>query len=342
MIRSFASDNNAPVHPDVLQAIVNANQDDFVSYGDDPFTRRAEEMFEEQFGLDTKVFMVFNGTGANVSAISHLIRPWQAIMCAATAHINHDECGAPEKFTGSKVLTVPSEDGKLRIEQLEPFLHSLGFEHHAQPKLISITQATELGMVYTPDEIEIIARFAHQNDLLLHMDGARLSNAAAYLGISLQELVRDTGVDVLSFGGTKNGLLLGEAVVFLNPELAAGFEYVRKQSMQLASKMRYISAQFCAHFTNDLWLTTASHANKMAKLLEQKLADIPQVKITRQVQTNAVFASIPKKLIQPLQQKYFFYIWNEAINEVRWMTHFNTREEDIEDFVNTIKDLLVE
>jgi threonine aldolase len=340
MKRSFASDNNAPVHPAIMEAIVKVNEDDFVSYGDDPYTEEAEAIFRKHFGGDSKVYFVFNGTGANVSAISHLIRPWQAIMCAQTAHINHDECGAPEKFTGSKVLTVPSEDGKLKTSQLEPFLHSLGFEHHAQPGLISITQATELGMVYTSGEIEEIARFAHQNDFLLHVDGARISNAAAALGLSFREMITDTGVDVLSFGGTKNGLLLGEAVVFLNPELAKGFEYVRKQSMQLASKMRYISAQFSAHLSGDLWLKTASHANRMAALLGQKIREIPQIKISRQVQTNAVFAIIPPEIIKPLQEKYFFYVWNESMNEVRWMTHHNTQEDDIDGFVETIKNLL--
>jgi threonine aldolase len=340
MKRSFASDNNAPVHPEIMQAILRANEEDFVSYGDDPYTREAEQVFRKHFGPDSMVYMVFNGTGANVSAISHLIRPWQAIMCAQTAHINHDECGAPEKFTGSKVLTVPTEDGKLKPEQLEPFLHSIGFEHHAQPRLISITQATELGMVYTPDEIEEIAHFAHQHDLLLHVDGARISNAAASSGLSFKELITDTGVDVLSFGGTKNGLLMGEAVVFLNPDLATGFEYVRKQSMQLASKMRYLSAQFIAHLQDDLWLKTATHANQMAKLLEEKIRKISRIKITRQVQTNAVFASIPGEIIKPLQEKYFFYVWNESISEVRWMTHYNTQEEDIESFVKTLEELL--
>lgn len=340
MKRSFASDNNAPIHPEIMQAILRANEDDFVSYGDDPYTREAEQIFRKHFGSDSMVYMVFNGTGANVSAISHLLRPWQAIMCAQTAHINHDECGAPEKFTGSKVLTVPTEDGKLKPGQLEPFLHSIGFEHHAQPRLISITQATELGMVYTPDEIEEIARFAHQHDLLLHVDGARISNAAASLGLSFKEIITDTGVDVISFGGTKNGLLMGEAVVFLNSDLAQGFEYVRKQSMQLASKMRYLSAQFIAHLQDDLWLKTATHANKMAKLLEEKIKKISRIKITRQVQTNAVFASIPKEIIKPLQEKYFFYVWNESVNEVRWMTHYNTQEEDIESFVKTLEELL--
>lgn len=340
MKRSFASDNNAPVHPLVMNALFNANQQDFVSYGDDPHTTEAVNLFRELLGADAEVFLVCTGTAANVSAISHLIRPWQGVLCAQTAHIQNDECGAPEKYSGSKLLTVPSADGKITPEALQPFFHSVGFEHHTQPGIISITQATELGMVYTPNEIELLARFAHQNDLFLHVDGARLANAAAFLNLSLQEIITLTGVDVISFGGTKNGLLMGEAVVFLNPELAHGFKYVRKQSMQLMSKMRYAAAQFVAHFTDDLWLKTAQHANQMAQLLKEKLADIPQISITRPVETNAVFAIIPKQVIKPLQDKYYFYVWNAQTNEVRWMTHFQTSEQDIEDFVGTIKRIL--
>lgn len=340
MKRSFASDNNAPVHPIVMEAILKANQEDFVSYGDDPYTTEAVNLFRKLLGADVQVFMVCTGTGANVAAISHLLRPWQGVLCAQTAHINHDECGAPENYSGSKLLTIPSKDGKISPEVLHPYFHSVGFEHHTQPGMISITQATELGMVYTPDEIERLARFAQQNDLFLHVDGARLANAAAYLNISLQELITFTGVDVLSFGGTKNGLLMGEAVVFLNPELARGFKYVRKQSMQLMSKMRYASAQFVAHLTDDLWLETARHANKMALLLEEKIRHIPEINITQPVQTNAVFATVPPQIIKPLQDKYFFYVWNAATNEVRWMTHFQTSEQDIDNFIGTLKRLL--
>lgn len=340
MKRSFASDNNAPVHPLVMQAIINANQEDYVSYGDDPFTLEAEELFEQQFGKGTLAYFVFNGTGANVTGISHLIRPYHSIICSSTAHIHHDECGAPEKISGSKVITLPSTDGKISIKQIEPLLHSKGFQHHAQPRLISITQCTELGMLYTADEIREIAQFAHQNDLLLHLDGARIANACAALGLSFREMVSDTGVDILSFGGTKNGLMMGEAVVFLNPGLAHEFQYHRKQTMQLASKMRYLSAQFIPYFKDDLWLKTATHANAMALLLAERIRSIPQVKLTMPVQTNAVFAAIPPKAIKPLQDKYFFYVWNESLNEVRWMTHFATQAEDIEDFVQTIKEVL--
>jgi threonine aldolase len=338
--KSFASDNNAPVHESVFQAMLEANRGDVIAYGDDPYTREAEQKFREAFGPDVQVFFVFNGTGANVSALSQLTRPYHAVVCAESAHIHNDECGAPEKFTGCKVHVLSSPNGKIMARQIKPLLHSIGFEHHAQPKVISITQATELGTVYNPSEISDIARFAHENDMFLHMDGARIANAAASLGITFREMVTDTGVDVLSFGGTKNGIMLGEAVVFLNSQLAEGYKYVRKQSMQLASKMRYISAQFSALLTNDLWLKNASHANKMAQLLAEKVSAIPQIEITQAVETNGVFAIMPADAIEKLQKKYFFYVWNETRSEVRWMTSFSTTREDVEKFVQALKEVL--
>ncbi|MFW5777564.1 MAG: threonine aldolase family protein [Bacteroidota bacterium] len=340
MKRSFASDNNASVHPKVMDAIFDANKEDFVSYGDDPHTEKMKIYFNQIFGKEVDTFLVCTGTGANVSSISHLIRPWQTVLCAETAHLNHDECAAPEKYTGSKLATVPSENGKVTPDQFEGFLHSVGFEHHAQPGIISITQATEMGCVYTPEEIRKIREFATRNNLLLHVDGARIANAIVKSGVTLKEMITDTGVDVISFGGTKNGLMMGEAVVFLQPGLSDGFQYVRKQSMQLASKMRFMSAQFVAWFKDDLWLKLAGHANQMALLLAQKVENIDGIQITASVETNAVFATVPPKIIEPLQQKYFFYIWNEMKNEVRWMTHFNTTEEDLDAFVTEIKKLL--
>lgn len=338
--KSFASDNNAPVHPAVFQAMLEANRGDVIAYGDDRYTHEAHKKFREAFGTDVRVFFVFNGTGANVSALSQLARPYHAVICADTAHIQNDECGAPEKFTGCKVHVLPTTNGKIIAEQIKPLMHSVGFQHHAQPKVISITQATEMGTIYTREEIMDIARFAHSNELYLHMDGARIANAAAALGIGFREMVTDTGVDVLSFGGTKNGIMMGEAVVFLNSRLAHEFEYVRKQSMQLASKMRYISAQFTALFTNDLWLQNATHANQMAQLLAEKVREIPQVQITQPVEINGVFAIIPKEAIEKLQQKYFFYVWNETRSEVRWMTSFSTTREDVEKFVEALKEVL--
>lgn len=340
--KSFASDNNAPVHESVIRAILEVNQGDAIAYGDDVHTLKTEQLFKQHFGPQARTFLVFNGTGANVSALSHLTRPYHAIVCSEKAHIQLDECGAPEKFTGCKVHTLPSPDGKIRPGQVEPLLHSAGFQHHAQTRVISITQATELGTVYDIREISEMARFAREHQLILHMDGARIANAAASLGVSLREMVTDAGVDVLSFGGTKNGIMIGEAVVFLEPELAEDFMYTRKQSMQLASKMRYLSAQFNALLSNELWLKNARHANRMAGLLAEKLAGIPQVQVTQPVQTNGVFAIIPQPAIEKLKRKYFFYVWDEGRNEVRWMTAFNTTEEDIEAFVGAIREALAD
>jgi threonine aldolase len=338
--RSFASDNNAPVHKDVIKAIIEANEGDVIAYGDDIFTSDAERKFRHHFQSDVKVFFVFNGTGANVSAISHLTSSFHGIIAAESAHLNNDECGAPEKFSGCKILPVSTPDGKITVEMLGKFLHSKGFEHHSQPKVISISQPTELGTLYRPEEILKLAHFADEHDMLLHVDGARIANAVAALNVSLADIITYTGVDVISFGGTKNGMMYGEAVVFISNILASDFQYVRKQSMQLASKMRYISAQFNAMFYDDLWLKNARHANKMAKLLELKLRDIPQIKITQLVETNAIFAIIPPEIIEPLQEEYFFYVWNEEKNEVRWMTHYNTTAEDVDNFVLVLKKLL--
>jgi len=334
--KSFASDNNAPVHEKVMEAIQNANQDDVIAYGNDPYTHECLELFKKVFHADVESFLVYNGTGANVSAITNLIKPFHAVMCAETAHMNKDECGAPERYAGCKLLPVPTTDGKLRIEQLKKFLHSKDFEHHVQPKIISITQATELGTLYSIEEIRNIVKFAHDNELYVHIDGARIANAVAALG-PINKMLTETEVDAVSFGGTKNGLMFGEAVVFINPSLAKDYKYIRKQSMQLASKMRYIAAQFNALLSNELWINNAQHANNMAKLLEEKVSKIPEIQITQPVQTNAVFATLPEKIIKPLQEKFFFYVWNHENNEVRWMTSFDTDEKDIEIFVDEIK-----
>jgi threonine aldolase len=337
-LKSFASDNNAPVHDAVIRAVSEANAGDAIGYGDDLYTLEAEQKFKKMFGPDSRAFFVFNGTGANVSAISHLSRSYHAIVCSDKAHVHHDECGAPEKFCGSKVLTLAAPHGKITPDQIKPLLHSVGFQHHAQPKIVSITQATELGTVYTLEEIMALGRFTDDYDMILHMDGARIANAAASLNVPMIEMVTNAGVDVLSFGGTKNGMMLGEAVVFLNPSLAREYEYTRKQSMQLASKMRYISAQFNALLSNELWLKNALHANKMAQKLALALAHIPEVTITQEVETNAVFAILPPEAIERLLHKYFFYTWDETKHEVRWMTAFNTTEQDVNAFVQAVKD----
>ena len=335
--RSFASDNNAGVHPKMMEAIAKANDGHVVAYGDDLYTSAAVKKFRQHFGRDTEVFFVFGGTGANVLGLKAATSSHHAIICAETAHINVDECGAPEKFTGCKLLPVRTPDGKLRTEQLGPLLHEIGFEHHVQPHVISISQATEMGTVYTASEIKSLAAFAHNHDMFLHMDGARISNAAASLGVKLRTITRDAGVDILSFGGAKNGMMYGEAVVFLNRELAKDFKYTRKQGTHLPSKMRFISAQFDALLSDELWRRNAEHSNRMAQLLSAELQAMPQLEITQKVESNGVFVRIPKKYIPSLQKHYFFYVWNEAISEARLMTSFDTTEEDIRDFVELLK-----
>jgi threonine aldolase len=339
-LRGFASDNNASVHPEILAAISQANVGHTVGYGDDVITEQAQKIFKQCFGQQTETFFIYNGTGANVIAIQALTQSFNAVVCANTAHINVDECGAPEKLSGCKLLPVETDNGKITVEQIEKYMHGFGFEHHAQPKMISITQATELGTIYTIDEIKNIADYVHSLGLYLHMDGARIANTAAALGCSLADISIKAGVDVLSFGGTKNGLMFGEAIVFADAKLAENVKYIRKQSMQLHSKMRFISAQFARLLQDELWLNNATHANKMAKLLGDKVSKIDGVELTQTVDSNGVFAIIPKEIIEPLQQEFFFYVWDEHRSEVRWMTSFDTTEEDIEQFVNTLQNLL--
>src|SRR6267142_5080418 len=331
--RSFASDNNAGVHTEVIDAIAAANAGHVVAYGDDPYTARAVEQFQKHFGKDIAVYFVFGGTGANVLGLQAVTKSYNAVICAETAHINVDECGAPEKFTGCKLLSVSTPDGKIRAEQINPFLHGVGFEHHVQPGVVSISQATEMGTVYTQREVKTLSGFAHKHNMLLHMDGARVANAAVSLNASFKEITRDAGVDVISFGGAKNGMMYGEAVVFFDKTLAKDFKYTRKQGAQLPSKMRFISAQFAALLANNLWRQNAQHANRMAQLLGSELARIPQIRITQKVEANGVFAIVPKKYVAVLQKKYFFYVWNEETSEVRLMTSFDTTEADIADFI---------
>ena len=335
--RSFASDNNAGVHPHVMEAIQAANDGHVIAYGDDPFTARAVEKFHEHLGKDAEVFFVFGGTGANVLGLKAMTQSHHAIICAETAHINVDECGAPEKFTGCKLLPVTTADGKVTIDHIKPLLHEVGFEHHVQPRVVSISQATEMGTVYSPREMKALSAFAHDHDMLLHVDGARIANAAASLKLKLKAITRDVGVDVLSFGGAKNGMMYGEAVVFFNKALAQGFKYTRKQGTHLPSKMRYISAQFEALLSGNLWRENAAHANRMAQLLAGELRRIPQIRITQKVEANGVFAVLPKKYIVKLQQQYFFYVWNEGTSEARFMTSFDTTAEDIADFVSLVR-----
>jgi threonine aldolase len=336
--RSFASDNNAPIAPEILQAILDANEGDAVGYGDDPWTARAIGRFREHFGAETDVYFTFNGTGANVVALSCVTRPWEAVLAPASAHLQTDECGAFERFAGSKVIPIATDDGKLRVADLEPYLLGGHGEHFSQPRVISVSNTTEYGGLYEPSELRELCTFAHDRGLLVHVDGARISNAAAALGSTPRAITKDLGVDILSFGGTKNGLMGGEAVCFFDPSLSAGVAlYVRKQGMQLASKMRYVSAQFEALLTDDRWLNYASHANAMAQRLLAGVRDIPGVTITRPVRANAIFATLSRDVIARVQEKFFFYFFNEALPEVRWMTHWATTESDVDAFVEAVK-----
>jgi len=336
--RSFASDNNAGVHPKILEAVAAANRGHVVGYGDDSYTAEAIENFKRHFGRDIDVFIAFNGTAANCLGLKALTETYQAIICADGAHIYTDECGAPEKFTGCKLIPIPAPDGKLTVESVSHAYHGIGDQHHVQPRVVSITQVTELGTVYKPREVRDLARFAHEHNMFLHMDGARIANAAASLRLTLREATRDLGVDVLSFGGTKNGAMGAEAVIFFDKKVSRDFLYVRKQAMQLASKMRFISAQFNALFTNDLWRKNADHANTMAALLEKEVRKISKVKILYPVEANGVFAQIPKAAIPKLQKRYFFYVWNEETSVVRWMCSFDTTEQDVKEFARFVRE----
>lgn len=341
-IRGFASDNNAPVHNQILESLAKANNGHAIAYGDDEFSQNAINTIKGLFRRDVEVFFTLTGTGANVLSLNSLGHSINSVICANTAHINVDECGAPEKFTGMKLIPISTNNGKITPDQVKPHLHGFGFEHHAQPKVISITQPTELGTLYTINEIKQLADLAHEHNMYLHVDGARISNAVAAMDCDIDKMLPKQGVDVLSFGGTKNGMMYGEAVVFFNMELSKNFKYFRKQAMQLTSKMRYIGVQFSAFFEDNLWLKNAAHANQMAKLLELKIKDLKQVEITQQVESNGVFAIIPKSIIEKLQNEYFFYVWDEERGEVRWMCSFDTEKEDIDDFSEVLKTLLEE
>ncbi|MGK7378815.1 threonine aldolase family protein [Planococcus sp. 1R117A] len=335
--KMFASDNNSGIHPAILEAISQVNDGHVPAYGDDPYTAAARHKFKEHFGEECEVAFVFNGTGANITGLKAMVRSHQAIICTDGAHIHADEGGAAEGFIGGKLLTVPSENGKLTVNQIAQQLHHIGNQQRSQPKAVSISQCTELGTVYTLEEIKEITSFAHDNGLYVHMDGARLSNAAAHLGCSFAEMTVDAGIDMLAFGGTKNGLMIGEAVVCFNKELASELKYIRKQGMQLGSKMRFIAAQFDCLLTDNLWQENASHANRMARLLADGLQNFIGITVTQPVESNAIFASMPKSQIEELQKTYAFALWNAAINEIRLVTSFDTTEEDIETFLSHVE-----
>jgi threonine aldolase len=338
--RGFASDNHSGAHPDMLAAMQRANDGHVDSYGHDPLTEHVQAMLAAEFGAGSQSFLVFNGSAANVLSLRAVCRPWEAAICADDAHLNVDEGGAPEAIAGVKLLTAPTPDGKLDPELVESRIERIGFEHAVQPRVVSVTQPTELGALYRLDELRALADHAHSHGLLLHVDGSRLSNAAAALDCSLADTSTGAGADVVSFGGTKNGLVIGEAVVFADPALAEGFLYLRKQTLQLASKMRFLSAQFEAYLTAEHWRATASRANAMAQRLGEAVRDIPGVQVTQAVESNVVFARIPHDAIAPLQARYEFYVWDERTDEVRWMCSWDTTEDDVDGFAAALRETL--
>ena len=332
--KSFGSDNHAGIHPAVLRAITDANAGDAVAYGADAWTERATAGLREIFGADEAV-LVLNGSGANVLGLSLLLRRHEAVICAESAHINTDECGAPERLVGTKLLTVPSPDGKITPELIAEKLSGRGDDHRSQPGVVALTQSTELGTCYTLAELRKIADFCRASDLRLYLDGARLANAAASLDCSLAELAEHA--DALSFGGTKNGGMGAEALIVMRPGLAADVPYLRKQVTQLTSKLRFVAAQVTALLHDDLWRANATHANAMARLLAQGAATVDGVEIVHPVQANAVFARLPQRQIEALQQDWTFHVWDESESVVRWMTAFDTTEADVDAFLGGIR-----
>ena len=339
---SFASDNASGVHPAVMAALAEANVGHALAYGDDAVTPRAVAALRDLFGVPAEVVFTWGGTGANVVGLQCLLAPYQGVICPDTAHIHVDECGAPERFTGSKLLAVRTRDGKLQPEHIEAQVHALGVMHHVQPAVVSITQSTEMGTLYTAAEITALAETAHRHGLRVHLDGARIANAAAALGGDIRSFTVDAGVDVLTFGGTKNGLMYGEAVVFLDPELGRAANYVRKQAGQLPSKMRYVAAQFEALLADDRWLHNAAHANEMASLLAERADAVAGIEVQRPPAVNSVFVTVPPEALAALQRWSFFWEWNPAISEVRWMTSFDTTPDDVVRFTEGVAALVAE
>lgn len=337
---NFASDNWAPVHPEVMDAVVRANSGPVPSYGGDPYTQAAEALIKEHFGPTAQPFFIFTGTGANVLSLESCVRPYEAILCSNTAHIYTSEWGAVERMTGSKILALRAPDGKLTASGVAAAIPHQDGHAHARPGVVSLTQATEYGTVYTPDEVRAISHVARARDLYVHMDGARLANAAASLGVSLREASTDCGVDVLSFGGTKNGAFCAEAIVFMNDDLARDFVLRRKQAMQLASKLRYMSVQFTALLTNDLWLRNARHANAMARRLSDGLAAIPGITVTQKVEANELFATVPERAISELNKAASLHVWNETASELRLVCSFQTTEDEVDLFVARVRKIV--
>ncbi|WP_436415919.1 threonine aldolase family protein [Petrimonas sp.] len=339
-MRSFGSDNNSGVHPQLMQAIIDANRNHTIGYGDDDWTREAENAVKRLVGKDDiEPYFVFNGTGANVIALQACTLPFHSIICASTAHIAVDECGAPTKFTGCPLKEIDTPDGKLTPELVRPLLHGFGVEHHSQPKVIAISQTTEMGTAYTPGEIKALADLAHEHGMYLFIDGTRIANACVFLNVSLKEMTVDCGVDIFTFGGTKNGLMMGEVLVPLRKELAENIKYYRKQTTQLYSKMRFISAQFIPYFNEGIWLENAKKSNASAQKLAAEMRKAG-VELTQEVQSNAVFFILSEEKTNKLRERYFFYDWNEARNERRLVCSWDTTEEDIAGFISYLQSII--
>jgi len=337
---AFGSDNHSGVHADILQAILECNKGYAIAYGDDDYTHRVHDLFKQQFGNKCVPFLVYNGTAANILGLKAVTDSYHAIYCPETAHLHVHECGGPEHYLGCKLIALPTSDGKLTRDMVKHAMFGVNDPHIAQPRVISVTQPTELGTLYTVKELRELADFAHTNDMIMHMDGARLGNAAAALKTGFKEITADAGIDVLSFGGTKNGMMCGESVIFFNHTYARQFQFIRKQGMQLASKMRYLAVQFEAYFHNELWRKNAEHANTMATLLASELEKIPGITITQTVEANAVFVILPPDLLKKIRTRYYFHVFNEQLSEARLMCSFSMTEEDIMAFIQTLQNFL--
>ena len=339
-MKMFISDNNSGAHPKILEAIYNCNYGHEPSYGNDKYSEKAIEIFREVFEKDVDVYFVTSGTAANIIGLTGLLQPFEGVVCADTAHINTDECGAFERFGGNKILYVPNRNGKIYPEDIKNFLSSRGDEHQVQPRVISISQITEHGTIYTIEEIKALADFAHENHMLLHIDGARIANGVVALNSSFKEMITDTGVDLLSFGGTKNGMIMGEAIVSFNKEISKNFKYIRKQGMQLISKMRFVSAQFIPYLEGEIWRENATHSNNMAQYLKEELIKIPNVKMINEVIGNILFVQFPKESREALKEEFSSYEIDKANNIIRFVTSFDTRKEDVDSFVKRIKNTI--
>lgn len=338
-MRSFGSDNHSGVHPDIMQAIIDANHDHQIAYGDDDYTQQMREVVQKHFGPQAEPYLVFNGTGANVVSLRACVQPFNSILCAETAHIAVDECGAPEFMTHAALRTIPTPDGKLTPELLTPHLINFGFEHHSQPKVVYISECTELGTVYTPEEIKTLADFLHGYGMYLHLDGARIANAALFLQKSFKELTVDCGVDIMSFGATKNGLMMGEMVIAFRPELAENLKYLRKQSAQLYSKMRYAACQFIPYLEHDIWRQNAANANLKAQHLRTRIEEAGYRDFTQKTEANILLFKLPQDKIEKLLQQTFFYVWNENTGEIRLVTSWDTTDEDVDHFIQCLKQI---